>query len=250
MEFATFSPLALQGDSEAIQALKESQALVAKYVEELQAGGRDGVLKAHVGEPKYVATLDVMNGAVSKAGLDIAFIESARADLASAQDSAYRIQTTIPKISASEDVLIRAMSDANARPSQIGLSNRQIVLLYSMSRHISEMLEGGELGAHAADALRRNHDVWLSVSCGLKNGAPDMGVSKLQTPEEQAALKKMMDVYGGIAADLDSILSLSGKIKAAGSAIDDLSSQRHEILKKSQDMYELVEAGPRYCDEQ
>jgi len=249
MEFATFSPFALQGDAESIKALKESQATIGQFVDELQHGGRNGVLKSHVGEPKYVAALDVMSGAVKKAGMDIAFLESNRVDLAGAQDSAYRVNSAIPKISASEDELARAMSDANARPSQIGLVNRQIVLLYSMSRHISEMLDGGEVGASAADALNRDNFVWLSVSRGMKNGNPEMGLLKLQSPKEQLALKKVMDAYDAIAADLDSIIALSGKLKSAGSAIDDISSQRLEILSKSQDLYDLVDAGPQHCDE-
>jgi hypothetical protein len=153
-----------------------------------------------------------------------------------AHAAAEKAQETIPQLMARLDEVVRAMSDADARSSQLNIANREIVLADRMGRRIADIQHGGEIAVSAADALARDMAVFSQVLDAFRDGREEFGIARLGTPQERAALEALDKLRASFAQDAQNV-------SAALQAFEDARQAAEELHKLRGELYEA--APPR-----
>jgi twitching motility protein PilJ len=148
-----------------------------------------------------------------------------------AQAAAERSLQVTPQLLARLDELVRAMSAANAPSPQLNIANREIVLADRMSRRITEILRGGDMAVSSADALARDMAVFSQVLDGFRDGGEDLGVARLDSPMERAALDGLENLRAPYVEDVQKVLASGQVLVDASRAIEELGNLRSELLE-------------------
>ncbi|HMB44144.1 MAG TPA: type IV pili methyl-accepting chemotaxis transducer N-terminal domain-containing protein, partial [Luteimonas sp.] len=239
-QLAKYSKEAVEGNADSFQEFKDTKTRIDAIVNALNKGSvKEGVppYSSGVNSIGVSGALKKVTDVWTKMSQDADRISKGQEQVLSLTDTANSFNSRIPQVSARLDEVVRAMSDSNAPASQIGLANRQIVLAYSMSRHVTEVLAGGEKAVSAADALSRDSAVFGQVLTGLKQGNPDMGVVKVTSPAALTAVEQVEKLYTDSQKEMESILQASTDLFEVQQSATTISGDSNVLLEDSQALF-------------
>jgi len=239
-QLAKYSKEAVEGNADSFQEFNDTKKRIDEIVNALNKGST----KENV--PSYASGINALgvsgalkkvNDVWAKMSVDAERISKGQEQVLNLTDTANSFNARIPQVAAHLDEVVRAMSDSNAPASQIGLANRQIVLAYSMSRHVTEILAGGDRAVSAADELSRNAAVFAQVLAGLKQGNTDLGVNKVTTPAAMTAVEAVEKLYADSQKEMETIQTASTDLFEVQQAATTISGDSNVLLEDSQALF-------------
>src|SRR4249919_2251543 len=239
-QLAKYSKEAVEGNADSFQEFNDTKKRIDEIVNALNKGSAKENVPAYssgINSLGVSGALKKVTDVWTKMSQDADRISKGQSQVLSLTDTAGSFNSRIPQVSARLDEVVRAMSDSNAPASQIGLANRQIVLAYSMSRHVTEVLAGGEKAVSAADALSRDSAVFGQVLTGLKQGNPEMGVSKVTSPAAATAVDAVQKLYTDSQKEMDQILQASTDLFEVQQAATSISGDSNVLLENAQTLF-------------
>jgi twitching motility protein PilJ len=242
-QLAKYAKEAVEGNADSFGEFTATKTRIDAIVNALRKGSvSEGVPSYESGsvvalQPGVKSALGEVATIWSKMSQDADRIGKSQEQILNLTDTASNFTGNIPKISARLDEVVRAMSDSGAAASQINFANRQIVLADRMSRRVTEILAGGDRAVTAADALQRDAAVFSQVLSGLKQGNPELGVSKVGSPQALAAVTEVEKLYGDLQTNMDNILQASTDLFEVQQAASTISGDSNILLEDSQALF-------------
>ncbi|MFP4207813.1 MAG: methyl-accepting chemotaxis protein [Wenzhouxiangella sp.] len=222
---------ASQGDVDALADLAGLRTNIDQAVGVLRNGAPDRALPP---SPDTVnaslATLediwrrinDDANELVARADLLIALAEAGAGFAAAA-----------PRLQAVSDQVVQRLIATGAAPQQVYVASRQLALAERMQREAGNIMIGGSGAMTAADGFSRNAALFESVLQALLEGEGDGDIAQVQDDQASAALQTASDLFAGLRADLDTILSASTDLYEVRQAADEISLDAEDLTTQA-----------------
>ena len=238
-QLAKYSKEAVEGNADSFQEFNDTKKRIDTIVKALRTGGEGvpGYEKLSIQSQGVSGALKKVTDVWTKMSQDADRITKGQEQVLSLTDTANSFNARIPQVAAHLDEVVRALSDSNAPASQINIANRQIVLAYSMSRHVTEILAGGDKAVSAADELSRNASVFSQVLTGLKQGNPDLGVNKVTSPAALTAVDAVEKLYADSQKEMEIIQTASTDLFEVQQASSTISGDSNVLLEDSQALF-------------
>jgi len=242
-QLAKFAQQAVGGNEEAFDDLGHVRRRMDAIVQGLGQGSVAMGVPAYGDnplEPGVASALGNVAGIWSKVRADAERIEANREQVLATAETATSFNIRIPQISAQLAEVVRGMSGAGAHASQINLANRQIVLADRLSRRVTEILAGGDTAVVAADALQRDTAVFDQVLQGLRDGAPESGISQVTDPAALAALERATQLFGDSRREVDVILEASTDLVEVQISAEAIVADSDVLLEASMELFHAI----------
>ena len=242
-QLAKYAKEAVEGNADSFGEFTATKTRIDAIVNALRRGSvTEGVPGYESGtqavmQPGVKTALGKVTTTWGKMSQDADRISKSQEQILNLTDTASTFTGNIPKISARLDEVVRAMSDSGASASQINFANRQIVLADRMSRRVTEILSGGDRAVMAADALQRDAAVFSQVLTGLKQGNPDLGVTKVSSAAALNAVAEVEKLYADLQKNMDNILQASTDLFEVQQAASTISGDSNILLEDSQSLF-------------
>jgi twitching motility protein PilJ len=240
-QLAKFSQLAVAGSEEDFDSLAATKDRIDTIINALRKGSLNPNVRAYEGsklELGVSSALGEVTKVWDKMKVDAQNITDSRDKVIQLTETATSFNIRIPQISAQLAEVVRGMSDSGSAASQINLANRQIVLADRMSRRVTEILAGGDVGVTAADALQRDAVVFQQVLAGLREGNAETGVQQVTNPAAVAALDKVNELYTASQSEIDRILQDSTELAEVQTSANALAQDSDVLLEDAQKLFE------------
>lgn len=239
-QLAKYSKEAVEGNAESFDEFTATKTRIDAIVSALRKGSvAQGVpgYESSAREPGVSSALKKVTATWGKMSQDADRIVKSQEQILTLSDTAYSFTARIPQLSARLDEVVRAMSDGGGAASQINIANRQIVLADRMSRRVTEILGGGEKAVSSADALSRDAAVFGQVLTGLKEGNPELGVTKVTAPNALESIDQVEQLYADSQKEMDTILQASTDLFEVQQAAITISDDSNLLLEDSQALF-------------
>jgi len=233
-QLAVQSQEAVGGNEKSFDALQTTKSTIESDVKRLNDN-----FGTAAGVSGPIETVTTTWGPLGKSADQVLGSRDAVLALAGKADS---FAARVPKLQASLDELVRAMSGSGSPSSQVYLALREVVLSGTMARRITEIRAGGAGAAPAGDALGRDAAVFGNVLTGLRRGDASTGVTALTNAGALASLGQAEAHWTEMKKDLDAILGSSQNLFKAQSAATAITAGSDKLLNDSKSLFNAFTA--------
>ncbi len=151
------------------------------------------------------------------------------------------INEQIPTLLALSDEVVASMVQQGAKPDQIYIATRQLMLMQRISSNVSRVLDGGEGAVTAADRFGRDAALFGRVVQDMLNGNPRMRIDKITAVDARAKLEEVAKQFAGIREQVGEILERSPEMFLVSSAAEDVLASSAALLSKISDVFAAFE---------
>jgi twitching motility protein PilJ len=219
---------------EAFPLLSESRNNFDQILNNLQSGDSEkGTPKA----PKVVgAQLDavVARWAAFRDGADQ--ILKAEGAIRQINEFVAHINNSMPNLLALSDEVVQIMIDINARPQQVYIASRQLMLSQRMSFNVSKILQGGQGAATAADRFGRDAALFGKVLEAMLKGNKAMNIVKISDPDALEKLQEVTEAYSEVSVLVTKILEKTPDLFKAQDAASTMFTESESFLKETTEL--------------
>ncbi len=141
------------------------------------------------------------------------------------------INNSMPNLLALSDEVVQIMIDINARPQQVYIVSRQLMLSQRMSFNVSKILQGGQGAATAADRFGRDAALFGKVLDAMIKGNKAMGIQKMTDPDTLEKLQEVNESYLEISVLVTKILEKTPELFKAQDAANLMFTASEDFLK-------------------
>jgi twitching motility protein PilJ len=132
----------------------------------------------------------------------------------------------IPQLLAYSDEVVGALVKTNAKPQQIYIAARQLMLTQRIENNLNRVLAGGEGAATAADRFGRDAALFGRVLEGMIRGYPALNIQQVTNEEARDKLREVAMLFSSVSDHVGAILEASPQlfeIKYGASQIEGIS---------------------------
>lgn len=141
------------------------------------------------------------------------------------------INNSMPNLLALSDEVVQIMIDINARPQQVYIVSRQLMLSQRMSFNVSKILQGGQGAATAADRFGRDAALFGKVLEAMLKGNKAMGIQKMTDPDTLEKLQEVTEAYSEVSILVTRILEKTPDLFKAQDAANGMTVTSEDFLK-------------------
>ena len=141
------------------------------------------------------------------------------------------INNSMPNLLALSDEVVQIMIDINAKPQQVYIVSRQLMLSQRMSFNVGKILQGGQGAATAADRFGRDAALFGKVLDAMIKGNKAMGIQKMTDPDTLEKLQEVNEAYLEISVLVTKILEKTPDLFKAQDAANAMFTASEDFLK-------------------
>ncbi len=142
------------------------------------------------------------------------------------------INERIPTLLALSDEVVTTLTQQGAKPDQIYIATRQLMLIQRIANNVNRVLEGGENAELAADRFGRDAALFGRVVKGMINGNRNLGIEKVTDPTAAAKLREVETLFKEMSVNVGAILERSPEMFEVSNAADDVLRLSDEVLSQ------------------
>jgi twitching motility protein PilJ len=146
------------------------------------------------------------------------------------------INNSMPNLLALSDEVVQILIDTNARPQQIYLVSRQLMLSQRMSFNVSKILQGGQGAATAADRFGRDAALFGKVLEAMLKGNRAMGITKMTDPDTLEKLQEVTEAFAEVSVLVSKILEKTPELFKAQEAAAAMFEASESFLKETTEL--------------
>ena len=151
------------------------------------------------------------------------------------------INEQIPTLLALSDEVVASMAQQGAKPDQVYIAPRQLMLMQRISSNVSRVLEGGEGAVTAADRFGRDAALFGRVIQDMLNGNPRLNIQKIAAPGARAKLTEVSKQFAEIRNQVGAILERSPEMFQVSGAAEEVLATSEGLLNKISDVFAAYE---------
>lgn len=141
------------------------------------------------------------------------------------------INNVMPDLLKISDDVSEVMIAAGAKPRDVYIASRQLMLGQRIATNVNRVLQGGLDAASAADAFRRDTQQFEAVLRSMLQGDQDSGVSRISDPKARAKLEQIQALFETVRELLSRILEKSPELFKAQVAANNLFMNVEPLLE-------------------
>ena len=151
------------------------------------------------------------------------------------------INEQIPSLLALSDEVVASMAQQGAKPDQVYIATRQLMLMQRISSNVTRVLEGGEGAVTAADRFGRDAALFGRVVQDMLRGNPRLRIEKITATGAREKLVKVSKQFSEIRNQVGAILERSPEMFLVSSAAEDVIITSAALLNKISDVFSAYE---------
>ena len=195
-KIAKYSLAALRGEEEAFDELRTARDRFSKLLDQLKTGDKGS------GLPPSPEAVRPQLREVENAWLELRApadeILSNREGVLSIGEFIGVINELIPELQESSDLVARQLVKAKARPRQVYVATRQLMLAQRIGNNVGKVLEGGAETAVAIDQFSQDADLFGQVLDGMLKGDERLNIARISDPGSLESLKKVALLFATV----------------------------------------------------
>ena len=141
------------------------------------------------------------------------------------------INGSMPNLLALSDEVVQIMIDINAKPQQVYIVSRQLMLSQRMSFNVSKILQGGQGAATSADRFGRDAALFGKVLDAMIKGNKAMGIQKMTDPDTLEKLQEVNEAYLEVSVLVTKILEKTPDLFKAQDAANSMFTGSEDFLR-------------------
>ena len=212
-KIAKYSFEALRGDQESFTKLKTSRDRFSQLLDELKNGDQP----VHL--PATPEAVQPQLREVENAWLDLRSyaddILSNREGILSIGEYIGVINGLIPRLQEASDQVVRQLVKSNAKPRQIYVAARQLMLAQRIDNNINKVLQGGTETAAAIDQFSQDAAMFGRVLDGMLKGDNEQNIGMVSDPAGQALLKEVAVLFATVNDHAGEIMDITPAVLPA-----------------------------------
>lgn len=230
-KIAKFSLGALRGEEQAFADLKTSRDRFSVLLDELGTGVRSAGLPA---TPEMARS---QLHEVENAWLELrSFTDEILANqegILSIGEFIGVINELIPQMQDSSDQVARQLTKSDAKPRQIYVATRQLMLAQRIDNNVNKVLAGGAETAAAIDQFSQDADLFGRVLEGMLKGDNRLNITRITDPTSQDALKEVALLFATVNDHAGEIIDGTPAVLPALEAIGQITPSSERLDKAS-----------------
>ena len=151
------------------------------------------------------------------------------------------INEQIPTLLALSDEVVASMAQQGAKPDQVYIATRQLMLMQRISSNVSRVLEGGEGAVTAADRFGRDAALFGRVIQDMLRGNPRLNIAKLTSASARSKLEQVSKQFAEIRNQVGAILERSPEMFQVSGAAEEVLAGSETLLNKISDVFTAYE---------
>ncbi|MDH5444752.1 MAG: methyl-accepting chemotaxis protein [Gammaproteobacteria bacterium] len=151
------------------------------------------------------------------------------------------INEQIPTLLALSDEVVASMAQQGAKPDQVYIATRQLMLMQRISSNVSRVLEGGEGAVTAADRFGRDAALFGRVIQDMLRGNPRLRIEKITSADARNKLLQVSKQFAEIRNQVGAILERSPEMFQVSGAAEEVLASSETLLNKISDVFTAYE---------
>ena len=151
------------------------------------------------------------------------------------------INEQIPTLLALSDEVVASMAQLGAKPDQVYIATRQLMLMQRISSNVSRVLDGGEGAVTAADRFGRDAALFGRVIQDMLRGNTRLRIEKITASGARAKLQEVSKQFAEIRNQVGAILERSPEMFQVSGAAEEVLASSGGLLKKISDVFAAYE---------
>jgi twitching motility protein PilJ len=218
-----------RGDTSALSRLKETSESFQSSLNKLQDGDADSGLPP---SPSLVADqLSLVTARWGKVRENIQRVLAQREVLIALPELLNTINTVTPSLLKASDDLVRLMIEKGAKPRDVALATRQLMLGERMSKNLDRIMRGEQGASEATTFIGRDSALFGRVLDALQKGDPQRQIAAVEDPDVIRQLQEVATLYARFNEAIGQVLDKSGQLFDAQEAA-------RNVLTASDALYE------------
>ena len=218
-----------RGDTSALSRLKETSERFQSSLNKLQDGDADSGLPP---SPSLVGDqLSRVTARWTKVRENIQRILAQREVLIALPELVNTINTVTPSLLKASDDLVRSMLEKGAKPRDVALATRQLMLGERMSKNLDRIMRGEQGAVEATTFIGRDTALFGRVLDALQKGDPQRQITAVEDPGVIRQLQEVVTLYARFNEAIGQVLDKSGQLFDAQEAA-------RNVLTASDALYE------------
>jgi twitching motility protein PilJ len=218
-----------RGDTSALSRLKETSESFQSSLNKLQDGDADSGLPP---SPSLVQDqLSRVTARWTKIRENIQRVLAQREVLIALPELVNTINTVTPSLLKASDDLVRSMLEKGAKPRDVALATRQLMLGERMSKNLDRIMRGEQGAVEATTFIGRDTALFGRVLDALQKGDPQRQITAVEGPDAIRQLQEVTTLYARFNEAIGQVLDKSGQLFDAQEAA-------RNVLTASDALYE------------
>lgn len=212
-EIAKYALEAAQGGETAFPKLRESRDRFAQLLDELANGAPGSQLPASpAGMNDELQQLDRSWSDLRTNADEILVNQDA---ILSIGEFVSVITEFIPQLAEASDQVVRLLVQKNAKPRQIYVASRQLMLAQRIENNVKRVLEGGAATAAAIDEFSQDAELFGRVLNGMLKGDPRLNIERVRDAEGEKKLRQVAVLFKSINDHAEEIIETTPSVLPA-----------------------------------
>lgn len=230
-KIAKFSLGALRGEEQAFADLKTARDRFSVLLDELGTGVRSAGLPA-TPEMARSQLHEVENAWLELRSFTDEILAN-REGILSIGEFIGVINELIPQMQDSSDQVARQLTKSDAKPRQIYVATRQLMLAQRIDNNVNKVLAGGAETAAAIDQFSQDADLFGRVLEGMLKGDNRLNITRITDPTSQDALKEVALLFATVNDHAGEIIDGTPAVLPALEAIGQITPSSERLDKAS-----------------
>jgi len=230
-KIAKFSLGALRGEEQAFADLKTARDRFSVLLDELGTGVRSAGLPA-TPEMARSQLHEVENAWLELRSFTDEILAN-RDGILSIGEFIGVINELIPQMQDSSDQVARQLTKSDAKPRQIYVATRQLMLAQRIDNNVNKVLAGGAETAAAIDQFSQDADLFGRVLEGMLKGDNRLNITRITDPTSQDALKEVALLFATVNDHAGEIIDGTPAVLPALEAIGQITPSSERLDKAS-----------------
>ena len=230
-KIAKFSLGALRGEEQAFADLKTARDRFSVLLDELGTGVRSAGLPA-TPEMARSQLHEVENAWLELRSFTDEILAN-REGILSIGEFIGVINELIPQMQDSSDQVARQLTKSDAKPRQIYVATRQLMLAQRIDNNVNKVLAGGAETAAAIDQFSQDADLFGRVLEGMLKGDNRLNITRITDPTSQEALKEVALLFATVNDHAGEIIDGTPAVLPALEAIGEITPSSERLDKAS-----------------
>ena len=219
-ELAKLASQAARGDVKAFPLLKKER-------DEF-----DETLNWHIKEASGLGMMNDLDDVWRKYKANIDTILKRRDVVTNMRKSIQTINEQIPNLLAVSDEVVNSMADQGAKPDQVYIATRQLMLTQRISSNVNRVLDGGEAAITAADRFGRDAALFGRVLEDMLRGNANLGIDKIVNKESRVKLQNVQALFKELRNQVGAILERSPEMFQVSGAAENILNSSANLLSQ------------------
>ena len=151
------------------------------------------------------------------------------------------INEQIPTLLALSDEVVATMAQHGAKPDQVYIATRQLMLMQRISSNVSRVLDGGEGAVTAADRFGRDAALFGRVIQDMLRGNPRLRIERITAPGARTKMEEVSRQFAEIRNQVGAILERSPEMFQVSGAAEEVLATSSGLLNKISDVFGAYE---------